>query len=54
MSTIRNPEGPLVGGCFNTKAKYISICVLLREVGHLWEGPLREAPLYYLQSVCQL
>ena len=50
MSAIRNPEGPLVGGCFNTKPMYFSNCakvsVLHRAVGRPWEGPLREAPLY--------
>ena len=53
VPAIRNPEGPLVGGCFNTKPMYFSICVILsvlyREVGRLWEGPLREAPLYNLK-----
>ena len=44
VSTIRNPEGSLVGGCFNSKPVYFSIhakvSVLYREVGHSWECPL--------------
>ena len=55
VSAVRNPEGPLVGGCFNTKPMYFSIrakvSVLHREVGRSWEGPLREAPLYILLNV---
>ena len=50
VSASRNPKGPLVGGCFNTKPMYFSIrakvSVLHREVGRSWEGLLREAPLY--------
>ena len=49
VSAIQNPEGPLVGGCFNTKPMYFSIhakvSVRCREVGRLWEGPLRKVPL---------
>ena len=36
VSTIENPESLLVGGCFDTKPMYFSICakvsVLYREV----------------------
>ena len=48
VSTIQNPEGPLIGGCFNTKiiSIRVKIIVLCREMRHSWEGPLREAPLF--------
>ena len=55
VPTIRNPEGPLVSGCFNTTPMYFSIqakvSVLYREVGCSWEGQLREAPLYSLSGI---
>ena len=54
MSAIRNPEGPLVGGCFNTELMYFliraKVSVLHREVGRSWEGPLREASLYHAST----
>ena len=56
VSAIRNPESPLVRGCFNTKPMYFSIhakvSVFHREVGRSWESPLRKAPLYIQLETC--